>query len=153
MTDVAKKRRLTSSKKGHEMNDGVALLLERMKTNPEEFLTEGLRIGSKWGGLIAEYSESLDPEDADVLKESLKKIKQQKFTELVMEELIDPKKSKWETVGMVTSNTPLATPIPALSSITMTPSLRETIATLEEIKKEYEPKQHKTLFGRLFNYS
>jgi len=138
------------------MNDGVALLLERMKTNPEEFLTEGLHIGSKWGGLIAEYSESLDPEDADVLKEGLKKIKQQKFTELVMEELVDPKKSSLEDVinqyrvkGMPSVGT-----TPALSSLTLETSehIKAHIATLEKIKKEYEPKQHRTLFGKLFNY-
>ena len=153
------------------MNDGVAMLLERMKTNPEEFLTEGLHINSKWGSLIAEYSESLDPEDADVLKESLKKIKQQKFTELVMEELIDPKKSSLEDVinHYRVKGIASATTMPQQSSAGLysngiggnatllaqqqfqTEMMRSQLDLAKANKLETK-KPHKTLFGKLFNY-
>jgi len=152
MTDVAKKRRLTSSKKGHRMNDGVALLLERMKTNPEEFID-----GGKWAHIMNKHEDFLEAEDRQALTDGLNKLMQQRFTEKVMEELIDPKKSKWETVGMVVNNTPLATTTPALSSLTLEGS-EHLKAHLKALQQEYadvfnKPKEHKTLFGRLFNYS
>jgi len=74
-----------------------------------------------------------------------------------MEELVDPKKSSLEDVinqyrvkGMPSVGT-----TPALSSLTLETSehIKAHIATLEKIKKEYEPKQHRTLFGKLFNYT
>ena len=69
------------------MNDGVALLLERMKTNPEEFLGE--RDG-KWENLVYRFHQYLDPEDHVTFKKELNKLMQQRFTETVMEELVDP---------------------------------------------------------------
>ena len=69
------------------MNDGVALLLDRMKTNPEEFLGE--RDG-KWENLVYRFHQYLDPEDHVTFKKELNKLMQQRFTETVMEELVDP---------------------------------------------------------------
>jgi hypothetical protein len=69
------------------MNDGVALLLERMKTHPEEF---GVR-DAKWSSLINSYIMHLEKEDRDALNEGMDKLMQQRFTQKVMEELIDPK--------------------------------------------------------------
>ena len=135
------------------MNDGVALLLERMKTHPEEFFD----FGSKWAGVIGEHKDFLEAEDRQALTDGLNKLMQQRFTEKVMEELVDPKKSKWETVGMVTSNTPSAGQTPALSSLTLEGS-EHMKAHLKALQQEYadvfnkKPKEHKTLFGRLFNY-
>ena len=152
MTDVAKKRRLTSSKKGHEMNDGVALLLERMKTNPEEFLDEG-----KWARVMNDHVIFLEEDDRNALNAGINKLHQQRFTEQVMEELVEPKKSNkledWVLANKLTS-TPSVGTTPALSSLTLETSehIKAHIATLEKIKKEYEPKQHRTLFGKLFNY-
>ena len=74
------------------MNDGVALLLERMKTHPEEF---GVR-DAKWSSLINSYIMHLEKEDRDALNEGMDKLMQQRFTEKIMEELIDPKKSSLE---------------------------------------------------------
>ena len=76
---------MTDAKK---MNDGVALLLERMKTNPEEFVPNNG--SSKWGSLIAAYKDFLEPEDKQALHEGINKLLQQAFTEKVMQELIDP---------------------------------------------------------------
>jgi hypothetical protein len=123
------------------MNDGVAMLLERMKTHPEEF-TVGEGVIGKWDTLIREYETILDPEDVALFRQARGKLLQQRFTEKVMEELIDPKKSKWETVGMVSTNTPLVTPLPSISS--------NDIKRIKEIVKETPLK---TKFGKLFNYS
>ena len=76
--------------KGKNMNDGVKILLERMKTNPEEFaISEGF-IG-KWDSLIREYETVLAPDDVKAFKEARNILLQQQFTERVMEELVDPK--------------------------------------------------------------
>ena len=72
-----------------KMNDGVAMLLDRMKTNPEEFVPNNG--SSKWGSLIASYREFLEPEDRQALIAGVNKLLQQAFTEKVMQELIDPK--------------------------------------------------------------
>ena len=72
------------------MNDGVALLLERMKTNPEEFID-----GGKWAHIMNKHEDFLDAEDRQALTDGLNKLMQQRFTEKVLEELVDPKKSKW----------------------------------------------------------
>ena len=105
MTDVAKKRRLTSSTKGYEMNDGVALLLERMKTHPEEFVADG-GVFSKWESLINQYKDALDHEDKQLLTQGLNKVYQQRFTEKVMEELIEPRQPTiYKTVNLTQNNT------------------------------------------------
>lgn len=131
------------------MNEGVKILLARMETNPEEFLTEGLHIGSKWGSLIAEYSESLDLEDANALKTSLNKIKQQHFTERVMKELLAPEEDEslgkpwYSKQGNITLS---AGQTLGHASLTLT---TEPLVNKKPVLK----KPHKTLFGKLFNYT
>jgi hypothetical protein len=85
------------------MNDGVKILLERMKTNPEEFVSE--YGSSKWGSLIASYKEFLEPEDRQALTDSMNVVLQQRFTEKVMEELIEPKEG---VLGKIMERTKLS---------------------------------------------
>jgi hypothetical protein len=143
-----------------EQNAGVALLLERMKTNPEEFTQD-----HKWMGVIRSYKEYLSEEDRKVLDAGINELMQQKFTECILEGLVDPKPlTNLEQLLQAKQNATLsAGQTPVRSSVTLNntnavgtwgdSTLKQALATLEEIKKEYEPKQHKTLFGRLFNYS
>ena len=70
------------------MNDGVKILLERMKTHPEEFVPNNG--SSKWGSLIAAYSPHLHVDDHVALRKGMDSLLQQAFTEKVMQELIDP---------------------------------------------------------------
>jgi len=158
------------------MNEGVKILLARMETNPDEFLVEGMHISSKWGNLIAEYLESLDPEDANTLKAGLNKIKQQHFTERVMKELLAPEDDSlgkpWYTTR--TQGTGLAGATLGGSSVTLnstntihnggtwgTSSISLAEAQHQEQVKHMEAhlkalqkeKKHQTLFGKLFNYS
>jgi hypothetical protein len=102
------------------MNDGVALLLERMKTNPEEFFD----FGSKWAGVIGEHKDFLEAEDRQALTDGLNKLMQQRFTEKVLEELVDPtEESNIKKLGnMFTQNrrkAALAAQIPAIPPITV----------------------------------
>ena len=89
MTMVAAKAVSDPFPKGEQMNDGVALLLDRMKTHPEEFAV-GEGVIGKWDSLVREYETILDPEDVALFKQARSKLLQQQFTEKVMEELIDP---------------------------------------------------------------
>ena len=167
------------------MNDGVKILLERMKTNPEEFYSN---INGKWAHIINTYKPYLSEEDFNVLEGGISKLMQQRFTEEIMEELVDPKKSSLEDVinQYRVKGIASATTIPVPSSITLNNSntvggtwgtspyatsatigatsltLGSTTINEETLKhiqahKTYldaqKPKEHKTLFGRLFNYS
>jgi hypothetical protein len=160
------------------MNEGVKILLERMKTNPEEFI-DGLGIRmSKWGLLIVQFKEYLDKADIEAIEEAYKPVMQQHFTEMVMKELLAPEDDSlgkpW--YSNVTSATHLATltPSPSIPSITLNSgavtgtiganslTLGNTTINEETLKhiqahKTYldaqKQKPHKTLFGKLFNYS
>lgn len=81
------------------MNDGVKILIERMKTNPEEF--DAMGRDSKWENLVYRFHEWLDEEDKEAFKNAIKKMRQQKFTELVMEELIYPQQKTEDWVEKV----------------------------------------------------
>jgi hypothetical protein len=141
------------------MNEGVKILLERMKTNPDEFIAPIHTGASKWGHLIESYKDSLDVEDQQAIKDGYKKIHQQRFTEMVMKELLAPEEDddmgKWFTKRG--SATVSATPIPAISSIMIEQNeqLRSQVNAMkvEVRKKPVLKKPHQTLFGKLFNYS
>jgi hypothetical protein len=93
------------------MNNGVALLLERMETHPEEFVE-----GTKWGHIMQDMHKYASKEDSEALNNGLRTLMMQSLTERVLEELVDPKKSeKWES-HTYTSATPLGGQIQAQSS-------------------------------------
>jgi len=73
------------------MNDGVALLLDRMKTNPDEFYSN---INGKWAHIINTYKPYLNKKDFAALDDGIATLMQQRFTQEVMEELVDPQKTK-----------------------------------------------------------
>lgn len=159
------------------MNDGVKILLERMKTNPEEFYSN---INGKWAHIINTYKPYLSEEDFSVLEGGISRLMQQRFTEEIMEELVDPKKSSLEDVinqyrakGTPSVGQTLASSMVQSKAMSMGATLTTTASansitlgsttineeTLKHIQahKTYldaqKPKEHKTLFGRLFNYS
>jgi hypothetical protein len=162
-----------------EMNNGVALLLERMKTHPDEFIG----VKSKWGQIIRLYEDHLELEDYEALKAGTNKIMQQAFTEKVLEELVDPKKLELEDVIKQYRATGISsvgqTLVPSLTahkamamgatlSVATNPNsitlgsttineshLEHLRAHVDAMKREVdnqELKKPKTIFGRLFNY-
>jgi hypothetical protein len=164
------------------MNDGVRILLERMETHPEEF--DAMGRDSKWENLVYKFNEWLDEEDKEAFKNAIKKMRQQKFTELVLEELVDPKKSSLEDVinqyrvkGMPSvGQTQLSSTGQSQFSNTngLYPNgiggnanyqkaqqmqIEHIKAHVEALQQEYADvfnkpkKEHKTIFGKLFNYS
>ena len=148
------------------MNDGLRILLERMETHPEEFVIEE-GIPAKWDNLIRSYETILDPEDIALFKQARAKLLQQQFTEKVLEELVDPKKSSLEDIinryrvkGMPSVG---QIQIPAFTTSAdiqlqaqqklQAEHIKAHLEVLEMAKKAEVKKEHKTIFGKLFNYS
>ena len=71
------------------MNDGVKILLERMKTHPEEFVDETNLGATKWSGVLNYYDNVLTLEEKKAIQEGVLKLKREAFTKQVMEILLD----------------------------------------------------------------
>ena len=143
------------------MNEGVKILLERIKTNPDEFTEQG-----KWAKLLHDYKDFLSNEDLKVISEKINELMSQKFTKAVMKELLAPEEDdglgKWYTKqGNVTLSA-------GVTQGAYTVNNSGTITSWEEreplsqnhqahidahAKALQKQKKHQTLFGKLFNYS
>jgi hypothetical protein len=153
------------------MNKGIEILLERMKSNPEEFVPEYEGGTTKWNSIMASYRGFLNKEELEVFDEAHKKMvfnhMQEKFTQVVMKELLDPK--------------PLANPYTVSPSVTLsggtTPAVwanttstgqvtlpngsitlgkttlqEQQLQQLLEMKLEVDKQKHQTIVGKLYNY-
>lgn len=63
------------------MNEGVKLLMERIKTHPEEFVAQG-----RWTRLLTNYNEFI-PDEIGPIKEEIRKLLADEFTKEVIKEL------------------------------------------------------------------
>jgi hypothetical protein len=89
------------------MIEGLKILLERMKTHPEEFLddSDGYVGSSKWGKLIHKYNKVLTKEEIKAFNDALHELHRQQFTAEVLESLIskpvelDPETYTIKTAG------------------------------------------------------
>jgi hypothetical protein len=70
------------------MNDGVKILLERMKTHPEEFVDAWNEGSSKWSGLLGYYNNVLTDEEKKAIDSGLLKLRRDTFTRIVMQEIL-----------------------------------------------------------------
>jgi len=131
------------------MNEGVKILLERIKTNPEEFTTQ-----EKWGHLIQSHKMFLNKEDAKALDDALNGLMQQRFTEKVMKELLAPEEDdslgKWFSAQKI--GTPLGGAIPEVPSINLSRKEQVNAMKVQVRKKATLKKEHETLYGKLKNY-
>jgi hypothetical protein len=89
------------------MNEGVQILIERVKTHPEEFVFEEQNPfkDSKWRNLIQHYKDYLPKEDVEALQGAINQVIQEKFTAKVMEELLDPKVEEQLTLNPYSTST------------------------------------------------
>ena len=69
------------------MNTGIQILIERMKTNPEEWATMTTRGRGKWEVVIVDYWDYLTEEDQNAYKAARDALLQEQFTEVVMKKL------------------------------------------------------------------
>jgi hypothetical protein len=146
------------------MNDGMKIILERLKTHPEEFTDSDNPFASegKWTKLIHKYQHNLPPEDVDAFKKAIDEIRQAEFTAKVMEELLDPKLEEQLTLNPYLNQNAMPSAGVTLGAYSNTATttltldntrLHELLQMKAEIDLERTKKQSKTLFGRLFNYS
>jgi hypothetical protein len=70
------------------MNNGLKIILERMKTNPEEFRPT-FELGLKrWGSIVHEYWEILTDEEREEYRQALREVTLAQFEEDVLKELM-----------------------------------------------------------------
>ena len=79
------------------MNKGIEILLARMESNPDEFVT-GNQSG-KWLHLIEQFEDNMEPEERKALFTKLNELRMGKFTERVMKELLAEQEKKSEEFG------------------------------------------------------
>ena len=72
------------------MNNGLKIILARMDTNPEEF--QNFPDNSKWRELIDSHLDIFTEEERDEYQAKLRVILVDKFSELVLKELMDDEK-------------------------------------------------------------
>jgi hypothetical protein len=100
--------------------------------------------------LVGVYEDSLPEEDVKAFKDAFNVMRQEEFTAKVMEELLDPKSEQME-LDLSLKRTPpprMQQAGQTLGAFTSSTSLKELLT-----EKTAKQKQHKTLFGRLFNYT
>lgn len=151
------------------MNDGLKILLERMKTNPEEFIAESQYGVTKWDRLMQEYRPYLDKEDLEVFDISHKALvfehMKERFTEAVMRELLAPETNTQGELDFNKTNAQHQTHVQAhLNSLQqmhdaklMQAAKNDLLLSSNGSSVTYtsEPLVNKkpTIFGKLFNYT
>jgi len=91
------------------MNKGVEILLERMDSNPEEFVINANVGVNKWDRLLHNYVGVLDKEDIDAYQAKLKQVAKDQFTKEVMKEILDPKHDLTQYLATTTTGANLGT--------------------------------------------
>lgn len=73
------------------MNNGVEMILERMKTHPEEF--EGEQ--GRWSRMMSVYEKFFTQEEKNLLQNAILQLRRDEFTKKVMEKLLEePKRTE-----------------------------------------------------------
>ena len=84
---------------------GIQIILERMKTNPEDFTYSMDRVTTKWSRLLdhALSSEMLTQDERDAVQEGLRNVRREIFNQRVMQTLTGEDNQEGETLTL--SNT------------------------------------------------
>ena len=89
------------------MIDGMKIILERMKTNPEEFVNN-LGLVGRWESIITMNNDVLTDEEMKAFKDALRELRRESFTAKVLQTLmeepitIDPNTYTINTAGRYT---------------------------------------------------
>lgn len=137
------------------MNEGVKILLARMETHPEEFYVEYVnRMGNqtKWNLIWQLYKEYLDPKDIEAFNQGVDKIHRQRFTELVMQELLDPHEDAQQELSLNPYNVTGSVTLSTTQNQTLPSSITYTSEPLVNKKPTVKVRKPTTL-GKLFNYT
>jgi len=108
------------------MLSAVAILIERTKTHPEEFIDGQLGKMGKWGDLINNYSPCMTQEEREALAAAMTEAKRTLFNEAVMKRLAgsDKKNNLLEEIA-IRSNKPK-------SILTMSQITEDSLKILEQ---------------------
>ena len=91
------------------MIDGMKIILERMKTNPEEFVNN-LGLVGRWENIVRLNSDVLTEEETKTFNDALRKLKRESFTAKVLQTLmeepvtIDPNTYTINTAGRISAS-------------------------------------------------
>lgn len=122
------------------MIDGMKIILERMKTHPEEFVGE-FGISSRWENLVHHYHSVLTDEEKKAFNDGIHELRRQSFTSRVLEVLmeeptqLDPDTYTIKTAGRFS---PSVTAHPYATKAT-------TLSIQEEILKEKEKEMEQAM--------
>ena len=94
------------------MNTGLAILIERMKTNPEEFIKD------EWGRMLRVYWEYILPEEQTAYTLAYNAMMQDQFTEVVMKKLAGVGDEDGVALGSVT-------PTPSMGALRINRSTKQ----------------------------
>ena len=73
-------------KPAEQMNDGIAIVLQRMETHPEEFF--GME--EKWKFIFKDYfRDSMTETEKGLMFDKMKKLRRAEFTTLVMKTMVE----------------------------------------------------------------
>lgn len=96
------------------MIDGMKIILERMKTHPEEFVSD-LGLSSRWENLVHMNNDVLTNEEKKAFNDAIHELRRQRFTARVLEVLmeeptqLDPDTYTIKTAGRYAFNSPTTT--------------------------------------------
>lgn len=133
---------MTVPKKEEAMLDGMKIILERMKTHPEEFVND-IGISSRWENLVQHYHQVLTEEEKKAFNDGMHELRRQSFTARVLEVLmeeptqLDPNTYTIKTAGRF-SPTVTAPPYPTTTLQLQEEILKQKEKRMEElVMKEY----------------
>lgn len=87
------------------MNNGLQLLLDRMKTHPEEFTM----VSSRWGSLMRDFESVFTKEEWTTYNEALLEARRELFSSTVMERLLTEEREDREALGSLRKGSILRT--------------------------------------------
>jgi hypothetical protein len=106
------------------MNEGVKILIERLKTNPEDFSYDiNMGLSSKWSNLLNMVlnSEDFTSEEKDAIKKELREKHRNSFTARVMQALLVEDEASDEGKSLLMGRHPIQGT--AMGGQTLAPSL------------------------------
>ena len=119
------------------MIDGMKIILERMKTNPEEFVSD-IGLISRWENLVQTNYEILTDEERKAFNDAIHELRRQRFTSRVLEVLmeepveLDPNTYTIKTAGRI----PRMGEVPRVDGLT-TKQMEELKKVAEGIRNQY----------------
>lgn len=134
------------------MNDGVKILLARMETHPEEFVYNPNKGRAKWTDLLNTFRHCLTIEEINAIDEGVRGIERDRFTQLVMTELLDPHEDAQQELSLNPYNVTGSVTLSTTQNQTLPGSITYTSEPLVNKKPTVKVRKPTTL-GKLFNYT